>query len=206
MKSVFEIRTALLLAVALAGAVAPALAQESISDKMNRWLFGNPVREEANPGNTPAELDCPGVDIRAGASTLSVSAPGAEATPMTTRYQVSIGQTARECAAAGGMMTMRVGVEGRVLLGPMGGPGKLDLPLRMAVVREGPEPKVIWSKFNKLAVTISPGQTAVPFSLVEDSVSFPMARDLDAYVVYVGFDPGAAPQKVEPPRRKKKKK
>ena len=42
---------------------------------------------------------------------------------MTMRYQVGIAQTARECAALGGVMTMKVGVQGRVLLGPAGGPG-----------------------------------------------------------------------------------
>ena len=60
---------------------------------------------------------------------------------MTTRYQVTIGQTARECAALGGVMTMKVGVQGRVLLGPAGGPGQVDIPLRMAVVQEGTNPK-----------------------------------------------------------------
>ena len=48
---------------------------------------------------------------------------------MTTRYQVSIGQTARECTPAGGVMTMKVGVQGRILLGPAGGPGQVDIPL-----------------------------------------------------------------------------
>ena len=40
-------------------------------------------------------------------------------------------------------MTMKVGVEGRVLLGPAGGPGQVDIPLRMAVVQEGPAPKTV---------------------------------------------------------------
>ena len=62
---------------------------------------------------------------------------------MTTRYQVTIAQTARECAALGGVMTMKVGVQGRVLLGPAGGPGQVDIPLRMAVVQEGPQPKTV---------------------------------------------------------------
>jgi hypothetical protein len=126
---------------------------------------------------------------------------------MTTRYQASIGQTARECAAAGGMMTMKVGVEGRILLGPAGGPGHLDVPLRLAVVREGAEPKMIWSKFTRLGVTIPPGQTAVPFVLVEPGVTFPMPRagELEAYVVYVGFDPDGLPTRPEPRRKKKKK-
>ena len=91
---------------------------------------------------------------------------------MTTRYQVSIAQTARECAPLGGVMTMKVGVEGRVLLGPAGGPGQIDVPLRMAVVQEGPNPKTIVSKFYRLAVAIPPGQTSVPFVHVEQDLTF----------------------------------
>ena len=187
---------------------APAHAQ-SISDKMNSWLFGPPITQNPStePG-APAEIDCPGVDVRSGASTLSVTTPGQDAGPMSTRYQASIGETARECAALGGMMTMKVGVQGRILLGPAGGPGQLDIPLRLAVVREGAEPKTIWSKLYRFNVAIPPGQTAVPFTHVEQDVSFPMPRgsELEAYVVYVGFDPGAAPAKPESRKKTKGKK
>ena len=124
---------------------------------------------------------------------------------MSTRYQVTLGQTARECAALGGVMTMKVGVQGRVLLGPAGGPGRVDVPLRVAVVEEGPNPKPIVSKLYRLAVDVPPGQTAVPFVHVEQDLTFPMPRAdaLDNYVVYVGFDPSATPAK---PERKQKRK
>jgi hypothetical protein len=196
------------VAVIIAGLllVSPAAAQ-SISDKLNSWFFGGPAQDKANPANanTPAEIDCPGVEVRQGASTLAINTPGAEAGPMTTRYQVTIGQTARECAALGGVMTMKVGVQGRVLLGPAGGPGQVDIPLRLAVVQEGPEPKPIIGKFARLSVTVPPGQTTVPFVHVEQDLTFPMPRGklLEAYVVYVGFDP--APAKPERKQRQPQK-
>ena len=184
--------------------LASPVAAQSISDKMNDWLFGKPLPERpATPEQT--ELECPGVEVRQGASTLAINAPGGEAGPMNTRYQVTIGQTARECAALGGVMTMKVGVQGRILLGPAGGPGQVDIPLRVAIVQEGPEPKPIVSKFARLSVTVPPGQTAVPFTHVEQDLTFPMPRAavLEAYVVYVGFDPSATPAK---PERKSKAK
>jgi hypothetical protein len=203
MKCRFAFASVLLSALA----VTPAAAQ-SISDKLNSWIFGPPVTQNpsTDPG-APTEIDCPGVGIRAGASTLSVTAPGADAGPMSTRYQATIGQTARECAALGGVMTMKIGVQGRILLGPAGGPGQLDVPLRMAVVREGAEPKTIWSKLYRFPVAIPPGQTAVPFVHVEQDVTFPLPRgdELEAYIVYVGFDPGGAPAKPEPRKKGKKK-
>ena len=187
---------------------APADAQ-SISDKLNNWLFGTYAAPSGsnNAANTAAEVDCPGVNVRQGASTLSITQPGAEAGPMTTRYQVSIARTARECAPLGSVMTMKVGVEGRVLLGPAGGPGQIDVPLRMAVVQEGPNPKTIVSKFYRLAVAIPPGQTSVPFVHVEQDLTFPTPRaaDFDSYVVYVGFDPQSLNSKPERPAKSKQK-
>ena len=189
-------------------ASAPAPAQ-SITDKLGNWLFGpsSAPADASNPANTVAEVDCPGVTVRQGASTLSITAPGADPGPMTTRYQVSIAQTARECAPLGGVMTMKVGVEGRVLLGPAGGPGQIDVPLRMAVVQEGPNPKAIVSKFYKIAVAIPPGQPSVPFVHVEQDLTFPMPRaaDFDNYVVYVGFDPASLNTKPERPAKSKQK-
>lgn len=205
------VKTACAAAIGL-GLLASGAAAQSISDKLNSWLFGGystPPTSNNNP-NTAAEIDCPGVDVRQGASTLAISAPGAEAGPMTTRYQVTIAQTARECAALGGVMTMKVGVQGRILLGPAGGPGQIDIPLRMAVVQEGPQPKTVVSKFYRLAVAVPPGQLNVPFVHVEQDLTFPLPRgaELDAYVVYVGFDPQSLNQKPErkpPPKRTKKK-
>lgn len=192
--------------------VSPAGAEESITDKLGGWLgFGKSSTPPAAGGNTagPAvEIDCPSVTVRQGAATLAITEPGAEGGPMTTRYQVSLGQMARECAALGGMMTMKVGVEGRVLLGPAGKPGQVDIPLRMAVVQEGPAPKTVLSKFYKLAVAIPPGQTNVPFVHVEQDLTFPTPRaaDLDSYIVYVGFDPQSLNTKPERKPAKAKKK
>jgi hypothetical protein len=195
-------------AALLTGALAGDASAQSITDKLGNWLFGSSPPPEGGTANTPAEVDCPGVDVRQGASTMSITEPGAEAGPMTTRYQVTIGQTARECAALGGVMTMKVGVQGRILLGPAGGPGQIDIPLRMAVVQEGPSPKTIVSKFYKLAVAIPPGQTSVPYVHIDQDLTFPMPRgaDLDAYIVYVGFDPASLNTKPERPAKTKKRK
>jgi len=200
---------AAILACALL-ATSPAAAEESITDRLGGWLFGKsstPPATGNNPAGPAAELDCPSVTVRQGAATLAVTEPGAEAGPMTTRYQVSLGQMARECAALGGMMTMKVGIEGRILLGPAGGAGQVDIPLRMAVVQEGTTPKTVLSKFYKLAVAVPPGQTSVPFVHVEQDLTFPMPRggDLDSYIVYVGFDPQSLNTKPERKPKPKKK-
>jgi len=140
------------------------------------------------------DVECPGVDIRTGAATLTLP-PGGDA--MTLRYQGTISEMGRSCRVVGSNMIMKVGIQGRIILGPAGGPGKIELPMRFAVVHEGPEPKTVTTKFYKVPVTIPEGQTNVPFTQVDDAIAFPMpanANDMDFYVVYVGFDPNAATQ------------
>jgi hypothetical protein len=137
------------------------------------------------------DIHCPAVTVRSGAAALQVP----DGTPPTDlRYQGAIGQLARECAVLGETMTMRVGVEGRVIVGPKGGPGNLQVPLRVALVAEGPKPEPIWSKFYSVQVAVPPNTTQVQFSHVEDDLTFalPADRRIDNYIVYVGFDPQGA--------------
>jgi hypothetical protein len=197
----------LLAAAVLTGLLAGTAGAQGIGDRINSWFGRGSSAPPPAPGQPAAEIECPDVSIRQGASTLSITTPGGDATPMTTRYQVSIGQTARECAALGGVMTMRVGVQGRVLLGPAGGPGRVDIPLRVAVVHEGTNPRPVVSKLARLAVDVQPGQTSVPFVHVEQDMTFPMPSPaaLDSYIVYVGFDPSAAPERKQPKKQPQKK-
>ena len=139
----------------------------------------------------PTEFECPSVAIRQGAGTWSVAANPAEPSAMNLRYQLSLGETARECRLAASTVAMKVGVRGRVVLGPSGGPGQLDVPVRVAVVREGVEPRTITTKLVRIPVNIAANDPNVVFSVVEDDLTFPMppGAEIDNYVVYVGFDP-----------------
>jgi hypothetical protein len=148
------------------------------------------VSQPASPTPSAPEVECPGVDIRPGTSTLNVAVRPDQATAGDLRYQLSFGQTARECRVQDGNMFIKVGVQGRVILGPFGTPGSVDVPLRYAVVREGPEPRTIVTKFKRTGATIAPGQTHIQFVDIEEGLSFPLPSptELSAYVVYVGFD------------------
>jgi hypothetical protein len=163
----------------------------------------------SQPGSKPpsaAEVECPGVDIRPGASTLNIAVKPDQATAGDLRYQLSIGQTARECRVEDGTMSIKVGIQGRILLGPFGAPGSVDVPLRYAVVREGPEPKLIVTKFKRIGATIAPGQSRTQFVDIEEGLSFPLPSraELAAYVVYVGFDEASDKNEKKPARTAKK--
>lgn len=196
-----------------------ANSSPSIGDRISN-IFGNkpaqPQVQSQDPNSaaiTAEDIECPGVQIREGTSTFSVSAAGADPSVMSLRYQATFGQTARECKVSGTTLTIRVGVEGRIILGPAGGPGQMEIPLRYAVVSEGSEPKTITTKLRWFTVVIPPGETNVAYTVVEEDLSFllPRERELDAYVVYIGFDRSAVkgpekktPAKKPPPASKRK--
>jgi hypothetical protein len=104
------------------------------------------------------------------------------------------------------MMTMKVGIEGRVVTGPAGGPGEVDVPLRLAVVQEGPNSKVIISKLAHIPVTVTAAVDRVSFTHIDPEISFPLPTPrsaLGTYVVYVGFDAVTTqPEKKKPAPRK----
>jgi hypothetical protein len=182
---------------------APAQSSPSMTSRVADAFF--PKQPQPTPGEKQAAVSniadtiCPPVDVRAGASTLTV--PPGSSDAFSLRYQGSIGEMARECNVSGGIMRMKIGIEGRVLVGPAGGAGQLEVPLRYAVVKEGPEPKTVISKFSKVAVTIPAGQPNVIFSHVDNDIAFPMppGLEIEAYVVYVGFDP--AGEKQQPAKK-----
>jgi hypothetical protein len=157
------------------------------------------------------DVECPPVEVRTGAATLMIGSKPGEGEPSAVdlRYQGTIVRSARECHVSAGVMTMKVGIEGRVITGPAGGPGTVDVPLRIAVVQEGVNPKTITTKFAHIEVGISNAVDRVPFTHIDPEVSFPIparAADIDAYVVYVGFDPVGAQQEKKKPAPKSKPK
>jgi len=170
--------------------------------------------QAGTPGAGSTEFDptdCPPVDIRQGASTFSVNSANKDPSQSVLRYQGNFAQTARSCSRSGTTMTIKLGVQGRIILGAGGGPGQVDVPLRFALVEEGVQPKTVWTKFYKVPVLIGEGQPSVSFTHIEDDLTVPMPgkNTLEAYVIYIGFDPlGLAsekPKKAPPPKAAKPK-
>jgi hypothetical protein len=157
--------------------------------------------QAAVPGRV-MEDDCPSVDIRTGAGTLAVAARQQDAGANDLRYQLTFIELARQCFVDGGNVRMRVGVQGRAIVGPAGGPGQVNAPIRYAVVQEGVQPKTIVTRFRRVPVALEPVNSTT-FTDIEEDLSFPMPRpaDLEKYVVYVGFDEAGDRQQ---PQAKKK--
>jgi len=209
-KTALKIATTSLLAL-VTGAVlstTPA-ASQSFTDRL-KGLFGGKSDEQKPPivdNKEPApDINCPPVQIRAGASTYAVAAPGKEAVGNDVRFEATITKTARECIRSGGDITAHVGVQGRIIVGPAGAPATVEVPMRVAVVQGGVSEKVIATKAYRTNVEVGE-QDSVPFSFVVEDLVYPepQGADADKYIFYIGFDPQALAPEPKPRAVKKRK-
>ena len=165
--------------------------------------------DAADASGIDTDIDCPNVAVRTGAATLMIGSKPGEGEPsaLDLRYQGSIVRMARECHVNARVMTMKVGIEGRVITGPAGGPGDIVVPLRLAVVQEGPDPKTIVSKFVQIPVTVTDAIGRAGFTHIDPDITFPLPQPIgliDNYIVYVGFDTSSAPPEKKKPAKKLK--
>jgi hypothetical protein len=192
------------------GMLASPASAQSITDRF-KSLFGGGKSDEAAPsapGTGQSEtggLTCPDVKVRAGASTYAVAAPGKQPVGSDVRYQATITRTARDCNLNAGQITARVGIQGRVIVGPAGAPAAVEVPLRVAVVQGGVNEKTITTTVVRTTVSIGEG-LSVPFSVVAEDIVYPaVSADInDLYIFYIGFDPQALKPEPKPKVVKKK--
>ncbi len=191
--SPFARRAAPALAVCLVAASLTACTSISLPGFKKRPVDpGTPIGTGA-PAN-PDEIDlrrylgpdyCPDIRVREGTEVLRRYERGQEEASSAVVWQASIGDTARECLYdTQGNLTLRIGVSGRVIAGPKGGAGEINLPLRIAVVKYQEE--VFYSELKKLAINIPPSNSTVFRNVYEVTVPSP-GRDRD-YLIYIGFD------------------
>jgi hypothetical protein len=103
-------------------------------------------------------------------------------------YQASINDLARECRLVGTTLAIKVGVQGRLVLGESGKPGNFSVPVRVAV-RKGEQ--TVYSKLLAASVTVPANDTQAPFVVIDEGVSLPVgeADPGDEYTILVGLDP-----------------
>ena len=206
-------RIAISAAVALAmgcGMLASPASSQSLSDRFKSLFGGGKSEEPAEGAPTVApeaenDLTCPPVSIRAGASTYAVAAPGKQPVGNDLRFQATISKMARECTVNGGVITARIGIQGRVIAGPSGAPSSVQVPIRVAVVQGGVSEKTIATKAYQTTVNMTESGSE-PFTLVAEDLTYPApSADVgDSYIFYIGFDPQALKPEPKPKPVKKK--
>ncbi|MDP4004271.1 hypothetical protein [Methylobacterium sp. NEAU K] len=167
------------LLVAASLAASPARAEEGN-------VFSNLLRFGGTtvPPSQPPSLDppyCPTVEVAENGAALRAIAGSA------VRTQFSLGRLARECARRqDGSVTVKVGVEANVLLGPAGAPGRFDVPVTIQIRHDG---KVIASRNEHSSVVVGPGEAQGFATIVADELLVPPAAAED-YEITVGIGSG----------------
>ncbi|MET3893481.1 hypothetical protein ABIE41_004557 [Bosea sp. OAE506] len=127
------------------------------------------------------QLVCPEVIIADGGAALRAQS-GQDSGSL--RHQISILNVARECTPTGnGGYRLKVGVEGRVLLGPAGGPGTYGATLTTTVTRGTTQ---VARRAARVGGTIASGQGGTDFSHVEDGIIVPAGRGEVEIIVSLG--------------------
>lgn len=135
---------------------------------------------------------CPNVTLRDGTAFFNSYAKGGQDDPAKLTYQSAITDATRNCTRTDTTMSINVGVAGKVVTGPAGGPGTVNMPIRIAVIR-GEE--VLYSQLHKNAVQVTDPSMATQwvFTVPNITIPKPTARDVQ---IFVGYDEG--PQKKKP--------
>jgi hypothetical protein len=184
------------LALLLAGCGGTKLGEGEVSEGERRFteklLFPTQKLPEAQPFNK-REFSCPAITLQDGTASWRVGGDSARGVS----HQASIHDFARECSVEGGIMRVKVGVSGRVVMGEAGRAGGYAVPVRV-VVREGD--RTVHSRVVSTSVSV-PDSGSVPFVVLDDAISLNVTdKDPgDMYSILVGLDPqgnrGKAPAK-----------
>jgi hypothetical protein len=189
---------------------APVASGSSSPGYLSNFFSRSSANTPQPVAGAPADVECPYIQIREGAATLVIGEGGADSTgAMSLKYQGTFVRAARQCSVVAGQLIMKVGVEGRIVLGPAGGPGNVDVPLRIAVVDESTAgTKPIVTRLIHIPVMVQSATDNPTFAHVEDGLSFPLppsSKILEHYLVYIGFDPLAAEVDKKPAPKSKRK-
>jgi hypothetical protein len=147
------------------------------------FLFaGTSVPPEAPRGTV--DVYCPTVGVIEGGTAIQAYSGGRVGDAAALRNQIALGRLARECAGQpDGSTLVKVGVEGRALLGAGAGSagGRFDVPVRI-VVKQGST--ILANRALRTSVTVPAGQSHGSFALVEDGFVVPpgAAQDFEIEV------------------------
>lgn len=188
---------AALPALLLAGCMTSNTVSPTEKSITERILFANTKLPEQKVEEAK-DYGCPSASILEGTAAYRVGNPG-EARGVS--HQASIHDLARECSTSGNTMRIKVGIQGRLILGENGKPGTYTVPVRVAVRGNG---QTIMSKLLPTSVTIPASDTQAAFVVIDDSITVPITGEdpSDVYSVLIGLDPQGS--KATPGRRKRR--
>jgi hypothetical protein len=156
---------------------------------------------EAGAGTGTKLNECPQIDVRDGAAVHKLTSGKGDG-PLDIRYQMTITDVARECWQDGNGYRVKVGVAGRVVVGPLGGAGTISLPIRIAVFKDLNTP--LWSGLYQEKQAIPANTPNVLFTMTQEfAITAPSLQEFVNFDIFVGFDPKGTNDPVKRTTKKK---
>src|SRR5205085_60028 len=124
----------------------------------------------ASPAMPAIATECPPIKVRPGAETLYFYGKGQVGNTKDLQYQAVLDKQSRNCVVSNGLITVKMGVVGRLMLGPSGNQTSVDLPLRFVVERETAP---LFSELYQIPVSVTPPAQAADFVKVVENVQIP---------------------------------
>jgi hypothetical protein len=144
-------------------------------------------------GSLEVAHGCPRFNIWSRDGYVTIYEQGRAGDGLAVMHRGEITKTARECQIEPGRVTVKVGFSGRVLLGPKGRAGHVNLPVNLFVT-DAKHDRITNEKV-KIDVDVSLDKPIGYFSVVRTvSFNIPEGSRPAEYEVYIGFDrdtPGA---------------
>lgn len=127
---------------------------------------------------------CPPIRVRPGSEAMFYYGGGKVGDPRALQYQGVIDESTRNCVVSNGLITVNMGVVGRVLLGPQGNQTSINAPIRFAVERDG---QAVFSEKYTIPVAITAPARSAEFVKVIENVAIPYLGG-EEITIWVGFD------------------
>ena len=183
----------------------------SVTSGLGGGLFASDEKKASAPGGTEGQLlsaaqtggssiavgstvahGCPRFLVWSPANHTTAYLPGRDGDAMAVMHRGEITKTARECTIEPGLVTVKYGFSGRVLLGPSGQNARVNLPIKVFVTDA--DRQRLSSENIDIAVDVAVDNPIAYFSHVQ-SVSFaiPQGTRPGEFEVYVGFDERGPP-------------
>ena len=148
----------------------------------------SPAQQDVVAGSTTAlpaiATECPPIKVKLGGEALFYYGKGRVGNPRDLNYQAVIDKQSRNCVVSNGLITVKMGVVGRVLLGPAGSQASVDIPIRFSVERDD---VAMFSQKYDIPVAINAQTQTADFVKVVENVAIPYTGG-ENIIIYVGFD------------------
>ncbi len=128
---------------------------------------------------------CPQIKVRNGSEAIFSYADNKVGDPRALQFQAVIDGQSRNCIVSNGLITVKMGVVGRLILGPAEADASISLPLRFVVERDE---VAVFSQVYNIPMQVTPPSRSEEFVKVVENVAIPYLGG-ENIIIWVGFDP-----------------